>query len=75
MHILYKHLWVGVCRSQYVRIIIIIIVVVVSSSSSNSSSNVVVVVIVVVVLVHTAAYCGSSVQCSCLFLFLLPPSL
>ena len=73
MHILYTHLWVGVCRSQYVRIIIIIIVVVVSSSSSNSSSNVV--VVVVVVLVHTAAYCGSSVQCSCLFLFLLPPSL
>jgi len=25
--------------------------------------------------IATAAYCGSSVQCSCLFLFLLPPSL
>ena len=73
MHILYTHLWVGVCRSQYVRIIIIVVVVVSSSSSSSNSSSSVVVVVVVVV--HTAAYCGSSVQYSCLFLFLLPPSL
>ena len=26
-----------------------------------------------VLLVHIAAYCGSSVQCSCLVWFLLPP--